>query len=36
MEPSIGDELPQSTRKALAKLLDACGLDTEFTGGTSM
>ena len=33
MEPSISDELPRSTRKALAKLLDACGLENEFSGG---
>ena len=32
---SISDELPLDTRKALGKLLSACGLDNEFTGGTS-
>ena len=31
----MSDELPRATRKALGKLLDACGLDNEFTGGES-
>jgi hypothetical protein len=32
-QEAAGDELPLTTSRALAKLLDACGLNSEFSGG---